>query len=681
MVDIVSDIVKDVARNIVQDLESAIQPIGEQWAWYEASDINNFSIVSGDSINQWNDISGNNRHAVVDAFNALLGIYPKININTQNNLNVLSFANTFGSFLILAAGQGINYSTTNFTISLVLKVNDGADSSILNQDYSSNVLLAYDNETKSIKSNLGGSNQIETINKTAFQLITLTNDNGTIKLYQNGQLKSSQSVTLANESSYFKIGSGVQTSTPTLQGDIAEIIIYDRLLTDLELENNRAYFQGKWQLDFSQLVAWASYDASNTNNFVLSGNTATSWLDSSGNNRNATATGTPTVNLNTLNSLNVVNLNGSSYFDINDSFDTSTTDFTISVIARVANSQLQKIFNQAGEANTFLTWNSSSNSLELDFGGVNQAILNSAYFQLITITKATSNNEIKVYLDGILQATYTGAAVSETGNFLIGQSLLGDIAGVFVYDKVLDSFERYEHFQTLKDKWNLWTSKDFNNIYVFYDASYKGSIVESAGLVSNFGDLTPNNKDLIQNTGSRQPTLSTRNNLDVLSFDGISNWLSASSISYNSILNFVVVGKVSNSTGFADAFYAVNSSSTDFQVQAQTAGEFRHVINCTVSSAVTPPGNYFNDYYIFESRFNLNDNSAKVYVNGVLQASVNDFSGFTDPSGDLLIAINRGFGRYIECEVAEIAIYNEELAGDKYTKFINFIKEKWNITT
>lgn len=677
MVDIVSDIVKDVARNIVP----IGSPAASSWAWYEASDINNFNIVSGDFINQWNDISGNNRHAVVDALNAILGIYPKININTQNNLNVLSFANTFGSFLILAAGQGINYSTTNFTISLVLKVNDGTDSSILNQDYSSNVLLAYDNETKSIKSNLGGSNQIETINKTAFQLITLTNDNGTIKLYQNGQLKSSQSVTLANESSYFKIGSGVQTSNPTLQGDIAEIIIYDRLLSSGELLQNDYYFKNKWELDFSQLVAWAWYDASNTNNFVLSGNTVTSWLDSSGNNRNATATGTPTVNLNTLNSLNVVNLDGSSYFDINDSFDTSTTDFTISIIAKISNSQFQNIFSQVEQANNFLVFNATLKKLKLDFGGVSQLISNSAYFQLITITKTTSNNEIKVYLDGILQATYTGAAVSETGNFLIGRILLGDVAEVFIYDKVLDSFEQYEHFQTLKDKWNLWTSKDFNSIYVFYDASYRSSITESAGLVSNFEDLSSNNKDLIQNTGSRQPTLSTRNNLDVLSFDGISNWLSASNISYNSILNFVIVGKVSNSVGFADAFYAVNSSSTDFQVQAQTAGEFRHVINCTVSSAVTPSGNYFNDYYIFESRFNLNDNSAKVYVNGVLQASVNDFSGFTDPSGDLLIAINRGFGRYIECEVAEIAIYNEELAGDKYTKFINFIKEKWNITT
>lgn len=686
---VLNNLLKPITDKLTTDLYSRLEieelptnlPINNSWVWYDASDVNNFNIVSGNSINQWNDISGNNRHATVDVFSGFLGIYPKININTQNNLNVLTFANTGGSFLILGANQGINYSTNNFTISLVLKVNDGLDSSILNQDYSSNVLLAYDNQTKTIKSNLGGSTEIKTINKSFFQLITLTNDNGTIKLYQNGQLKSSQSVTLANESSYFKIGSGVQTSTPTLQGDIAEIIIYDRLLTESQLEINNAYFQNKWQLDFTQFVLWAQYDASNTNNFALSGNTATSWLDSSGNNRNATAIGTPTVNLNTLNSFNVVTLDGLSHFNINDSFDTSTKDFTISIIARIANNQLQKIFNQAGEANDFLTWNTLSNSLELDFGGVNQKILNSAYFQLITIAKKTSNNEIKIYLDGILQATYTSTSISEIGNFLIGQTLLGDIAEVVIYQNLLDVYEQYDHFQTLKNKWNLWTSKDFNNIYAIYDASYKGSIVQSSGLISNFGDLSPNNKDLIQNVGSKQPNFSTRNNLDVLNFDGNSDFLSASNFNYNSILNFVVVGKVITSYGFADAFYAINSAYTDFQIQAQVTGQFKHSVNCTVSGAVTPAGNYVNDYYIFETRFNLNDNSVKVNINGVFEAGVNNFTGFTDPSGDLLIAINRGYGRYIPCEIAEIAVYNEELSGDKYTKFINFIKEKWNITT
>ena len=73
-------------------------------------------------------------------------------------------------------------------------------------------------------------------------------------------------------------------------------------------------------------------------------------------------------------------------------------------------------------------------------------------------------------------------------------------------------------------------------------------------------DLSSNNKDLIQTLGSRQPSFATRNNLDVVSFDGVDDYLTASNFPYNDILNYIIVAKVYTTEHINDALFSMNSS-------------------------------------------------------------------------------------------------------------------------
>ena len=89
----------------------------------------------------------------------------------------------------------------------------------------------------------------------------------------------------------------------------------------------------------------------------------------------------------------------------------------------------------------------------------------------------------------------------------------------------------------------LWTPVDLaTEAKAWYDASDASTITESGGAVSQWDDKTSNGRDLVQATGSEQPTIAS----DTISFDGTDDYLENSSpfMYANGEIDVYIVGAV-----------------------------------------------------------------------------------------------------------------------------------------
>jgi len=227
--------------------------------WLDAADDSTFSYSSGTEVSQWRDKSGNNFHA-----NELQAVGNKPSRNTVvNGRKSLNFTSTEGDRLRVSSGMVFTNSVT-----AIVFIKPGAQNydyaNILDQDHAMSggangwviQRLGNGSNWQSWVSNAAGSdwfnpNAISYANNTP-QIVTLRKGSSTVTLYSNGT--SSTDVAIADQQirqvGYLGLNIGSWRaggfSDRHYNGEICEIVVYNRALSLTELKQVHTYLGQKW---------------------------------------------------------------------------------------------------------------------------------------------------------------------------------------------------------------------------------------------------------------------------------------------------------------------------------------------------------------------------------------------------------------------------------------------------
>lgn len=219
-------------------------PVSGAALWLDASQQNtlftdagvNAVTKSGDLVYQWNDLSGNNRHAT----QATSGNRPTWSppASGRNGFGAVTFTGT----------QWLGFTNTfsSFTIFVIYKNTDTTNGSVLigKSTGTSNYLFA--STVSRIEMNGGSTQQVNDArtNGTQWDYSTYKYDGSTVTAYSSGSTGTSNAVG-STSFSPDRIGY-YSTAAYALEGSIAEIIVYPTALSDSDRTTVVNYIKAKW---------------------------------------------------------------------------------------------------------------------------------------------------------------------------------------------------------------------------------------------------------------------------------------------------------------------------------------------------------------------------------------------------------------------------------------------------
>jgi hypothetical protein len=181
---------------------------------------------------------------------------------------------------------------------------------------------------------------------TANNILTRVNNDATSTIYRNGVLQASgakndtQSRTFRQFHNLGIFGSqtGTGDSTP-IDTQYCEVIIYNRVLTDSEINQVTTYLSNKWNISLPTPNIVTSgltlnYDAGNKNSYL---GTGTSWLNLQPTTITSTLTNGPTFSTNNGGTIVLDGTNDYTTTPANSAFNFGTADFAIEAWIRINN--------------------------------------------------------------------------------------------------------------------------------------------------------------------------------------------------------------------------------------------------------------------------------------------------------------------------------------------------------
>jgi hypothetical protein len=226
-------------------------------SWYDAADASSITSSAG-NVTQWNDISGNSRHAILSGG----GSSPTIGVAAQNGKNVINF-NGVNQFLVAPA----SLTSNAMTVFSVYRRNSGTGSGTFGRlfsfwganplDYSSTSSWEIHTSAQSfagITPPLVGfyrdSAQVagSTIVYGTSYLFSGTLNGGSWSQNNSGTLASGTTSTSSINVSNNTLGAGMASGggDAYFTGWFAEQIVYNRVLTTQEIADVRGYLSAKW---------------------------------------------------------------------------------------------------------------------------------------------------------------------------------------------------------------------------------------------------------------------------------------------------------------------------------------------------------------------------------------------------------------------------------------------------
>lgn len=216
--------------------------------WLDAADTGTITIETG--VSQWDDKSGQGN----DVTQGTGSLQPTTNTNTINNLNVINFS---GDTLGIADNASLSITNDMTVIAVLRTETTGTEQNYVSKEDGGNRSYRFriDNVADklwALVSDDGSSAEVVLGNSTvplntAFFATTVVSLGNEVSFFQNGVADGTPAITstvIKDNDRDFTIGS--KGGTENFDGDIAEVIIYDRAVTAAERQQVENYLSNKW---------------------------------------------------------------------------------------------------------------------------------------------------------------------------------------------------------------------------------------------------------------------------------------------------------------------------------------------------------------------------------------------------------------------------------------------------
>ncbi len=228
-------------------------------------------------------------------------------------------------------------------------------------------------------------------------------------------------------------------------------------------------------------------------------------------------------------------------------------------------------------------------------------------------------------------------------------------------------------------------------LHSWYDASNAASITSSGGLVSQWNDLSGNNRHASQSTSAYRPVTgtTTQNGKNVINFDGTTQYLIAdASITSNAFTLFSVYKRNSGASNYGRVFSLWGVSPLDYD----NTNSFEVHASALSFGGVTPPlvGLYRNSTqvagstisygtaYLFSGTLdggNWSQNNSGTIVTGTTPTAATNVTKNTLGAGMAL----GGGDAYFNGWFAEQIIFTRILSAGEITTVRNYLSSKWGV--
>ena len=671
--------------------------------WLDASDDSTFSYSSGTEVSQWRDKSGNNFHA-----NELQAVGNKPSRNTVvNGRKSLNFTSTEGDRLRVNSGMVFTNSVT-----AIVFIKPGSQNyayaNILDQDHAmsgqangwviqrNNVSSAWQSwVSNSAGDNWFNPNQVSYTDNTP-QIVTLRKGSSTITLYNNGTTSGDVSVAdqQIRQANYFGLNIGSWRaggfSDRHYNGEICEIVVYNRALSLTELKQVHTYLGQKWGIfntdrcvfDLSgngfDFVFNGANPRYNAKTFVSNFNTTSPFAVSSYGGQNLTSN---ILNLLYSDHTIEVAFNAKGFRSVYSYDNTLTTQNGQSIVIWTGRHSGLRVFQ-----NTIIYeyWNTQSSTV-----GISVSI--SSYIdKIICITATRTGDVLRLYINGVLLSGPTTVAATTSpvsySQINIGAAYQGNPttqgyiwAGqheyhlLRMYGRRLSDSEVASNYQSFKARFDNNIARE--NLVLDLDA---GNTDSYAGSGTTWYDTSGNSYN---GTFTNSPTYNSvnggvivfTNNYIALPTSGlafgtgqftIEAWVYATSTVTN---NIIYASQSSNVSGFIALYY---NTSAGFSL-----GDFNGSTRVTTSQGSLISTNTW--YHVVGIR--NASNQYVVYVNTVV-STTNNTSSLSIVTADPRIATNpatsdeRWIGR-----IGSVRIYSRALSAAQVLQNYNATKGRFGL--
>ena len=446
--------------------------------WLDAADSSTIT-ESGGSVSTWADKSGNAN----DATQGSASKQPTIGVPTVNGLNVIKFNDADSQTLSVADDGIFDVFGGSYTIFTVLYT----DNPGVNQrpfyitSGSGDVNLGNidsGNVAERVTFGVNGiSAQNSSVDNTLPYIAAFVRDGTTITNTFNSDTESTATDASVIDITPTRVDIGSDSDSGAyLSGNIAEILVFDFAMSDIERSVIEDYLDSKWgntpdAPNGYNPVLWL--DASDRSTITESDGNISTWADKSGNGNDVTqgsASLQPTLGTSTQNGLNVIDFDGGNSLtlpsDLHSIPDGNNTFFAIAKRDTETGST-ENIVNmqESGSVRYATIFDSTANQL----GAINS---NVSDFILLSGTSNTDYQIINFIRDGVQRTLTANGSISTTDNdgvsedgvdsaaigsnaAVSGAFLTGSIAEVILFDYALSDTQISLMNQYLSNKWGI----------------------------------------------------------------------------------------------------------------------------------------------------------------------------------------------------------------------------------
>jgi len=661
--------------------------------WLDAADDTTFSYSSGTEVSQWRDKSGNDFHAN----QSTTAVQPTRN-TTNNSRKSVNFVSATGDNLIISSGISLPNDASIFI--LYKPATQSYQYAVLIDNYHGQggnygfVIQRVSTNTQFYYANGNGSGFIDTsaspwnYTDNVIQLLSLNKSGTTGTPYTSGTAQTSRTV-YANTAQYttgLAIGTWGYGGGRFYNGDICEILIFNRALTTTEMKQVHTYLGQKWGIfnsdrsvfdlsgngfDFLFNGANPRYNAKA---FISNFNTTSPYAISAFGGQNLTST---ILNLLYTNHTIEVAVNPKGFQSVYNYNNALTTQTAQGIVLWTG--QHSGLYF-AGTDLYYVYWNSASSTVGIS--------CNVASYQdkIMYITATRSGDILSLYINGILVSGPSSVAATTAPltytQMNIGCAYVGNPttqgyvwAGqheyylVRMYQRALNQSEVSSNYQSFKSR--------FDNNVVRYglildlDASNPYSY---AGAGTTWYDTSGNSYNSTLTNG---PTYSTTNS-GIINFDGVDDYSVAT---VASITNSSTIGIWIKSSSYNNKI-PVSIASTNYG-SGPNIFFYNNYINWNTGDGAGNPfsnSSYPNSSWHYIVVTNDSTSNAKLYIDGVLIGTAGYRSTLSSTSNNFWLGRFSGDNNYtINASIGASHLYNRILSAAEVLQNYNATKGRFGL--